>query len=114
MSQHGPRQPPFAFIQWKGTNACMDVHCTCGALLHIDADFAYNVRCPRCGQCYETGSYVTMFPVQPEALIGAAAITEFDGNEHADHYTVVAPEDNHRQCEHGWTIGGHYKCERCP
>ena len=37
---------PHGWIQWKGTNVCMDIHCKCGMLTHIDADFAYHVKCP--------------------------------------------------------------------
>lgn len=41
-----------AFIQWKGTDVCMDFHCDCGAWHHIDAFFVYAVRCT-CGQLWE-------------------------------------------------------------
>lgn len=37
------------FIQWKGTDVCLDVPCSCGALVHVDGFFAYTVRCPHCG-----------------------------------------------------------------
>lgn len=36
------------WIQWKGTDVCCDVHCYCGALLHVDGEFAYVVECPHC------------------------------------------------------------------
>lgn len=49
---------PGAFIQWKGTNVCMDFHCACGASSHVDADFAYAVRCPGCGRLYEMGVHI--------------------------------------------------------
>lgn len=39
---------PSAFIQWKGTDVCMDFHCECGAFCHFDGDFAYSVKCPHC------------------------------------------------------------------
>ena len=40
--QHGAPEAPYAYIQWKGTDVCLDVHCTCGAeLLHYDGYFAY-------------------------------------------------------------------------
>jgi hypothetical protein len=44
---------PYAFVQWKGTDVCADIHCTCGHHSHIDAEFAYNVRCPGCGKLWE-------------------------------------------------------------
>jgi hypothetical protein len=45
-------QGAHAFIQWKGTDVCMDFHCECGAHHHIDAEFVYAVRCT-CGQLWE-------------------------------------------------------------
>lgn len=44
---------PYAFIQWKGTNVCMDFHCDCGAHCHYDGYFAYVVQCPHCGAKWE-------------------------------------------------------------
>lgn len=44
---------PSAFIQWKGTDVCMDFHCECGAFCHFDGDFAYTVRCPHCKTVWE-------------------------------------------------------------
>lgn len=46
------------FIQWKGTQVCMDFHCPCGSHGHIDADFAYFARCDACGALYELGTAV--------------------------------------------------------
>lgn len=42
-----------AFIQWKGTDACLDLHCTCGTDLHFDGDFAYAIRCWKCRAIWE-------------------------------------------------------------
>lgn len=44
---------PSAFIQWKGTNVCMDFYCRCGAHCHFDGDFAYTVKCPHCNTIWE-------------------------------------------------------------
>lgn len=44
---------PSAYIQWKGTDVCMDFHCKCGAFCHYDGDFAYIVKCPHCGTLWE-------------------------------------------------------------
>ena len=52
-----------ATIQWKGTNVCMDVHCPCGEHSHLDAEFAYFVRCPKCGVSYKVGERVTLTPM---------------------------------------------------
>lgn len=50
---------PYAFIQWKGTDVCMDFHCKCGAHCHFDGDFAYVVKCPHCEAIWEMPCYVT-------------------------------------------------------
>lgn len=46
------------FIQWKGTDVCMDFHCECGQHSHFDGDFAYVVKCMDCGTRYEMGTQV--------------------------------------------------------
>lgn len=48
------------FVQWKGTDVCIDVHCPCGALGHFDGYFAYYLHCPRCGTVYEAGTQVRL------------------------------------------------------
>lgn len=49
---------PNAFIQWKGTDVCMDVQCECGAALHHDGYFANVVQCPHCQAIYEMPAFV--------------------------------------------------------
>lgn len=44
---------PSAYVQWKGTDVCMDFHCECGAHCHLDGYFAYAVKCPHCGAEWE-------------------------------------------------------------
>lgn len=46
------------FIQWKGTEVCMDFHCPCGYGAHIDGGFAYFIGCAQCGAIYEMGTQV--------------------------------------------------------
>lgn len=46
------------FIQWKGTEVCMDFHCPCGHHGHIDSGFAYFVECGGCGALFELGTAV--------------------------------------------------------
>lgn len=42
------------FIQWKGTDLCMDFHCPeCEAHSHFDGFFAYHVQCPNCGTFFK-------------------------------------------------------------
>ena len=51
---------PHGWIQWKGTDVCMDIYCKCGHHSHIDADFAYSVECPACGTCYHCNPHVEL------------------------------------------------------
>jgi hypothetical protein len=55
---------PHGWIQWKGTEVCMDVHCSCGELSHVDGEFAYNVMCPRCGRVYMVNGHVELIELQ--------------------------------------------------
>lgn len=57
---YGDRPPPSVFLQWKGTDACFDFHCTCGARCHFDGNFAYTVECPHCHKVWEMPFY--LFP----------------------------------------------------
>jgi hypothetical protein len=55
------------FIQWKGTNVCMDWTCpTCGENQHTDGDFCYYLRCCSCGQYCHVGTNVTLTAVTPQ------------------------------------------------
>ena len=54
---------PHGWIQWKGTDVCMDVYCKCGKHSHIDADFAYNVKCPSCGTVYECNGHIELIEI---------------------------------------------------
>jgi hypothetical protein len=51
-------QRPATFIQWKGTNVCMDFYCVCGEQFHLDAMFAYAVQCPHCDRRYEMSTNI--------------------------------------------------------
>jgi len=57
---------PHGWIQWKGTNVCMDVYCKCGYHSHIDADFAYNVKCPNCGTIYMCNGHIEIIEIKQE------------------------------------------------
>jgi hypothetical protein len=46
------------FIQWKGTEVCIDFRCPCGFLGHFDGGFAYSVECSACGATYDLGTQV--------------------------------------------------------
>ena len=57
---------PHGWIQWKGTEVCIDLHCSCGAFLHYDGDFLYFWRCPQCSRVWEMGTHVSMYEVPLE------------------------------------------------
>jgi hypothetical protein len=57
---------PHGWIQWKGTEACVDLHCSCGAHGHFDGYFMYRVKCAHCGQAYAVAQNVVLAPVTPE------------------------------------------------
>lgn len=55
-----PQTPSYGWIQWKGTDVCMDVHCKCGHLAHVDAGFFYFYKCPACGSHYAVGQNIKL------------------------------------------------------
>lgn len=54
------------FIQWKGTDVCMDFWCKCGGGGHFDGYFAYTIKCPDCGAVYQLKSSVEMTELTPD------------------------------------------------
>ncbi len=61
MTKRDSNAPASVFIQWKGTSVCLDFHCfKCNTFAHLDADFAYYLKCPSCGQHYAMPSTVTL------------------------------------------------------
>lgn len=58
--QQVPGTDATTFIQWKGTEVCMDVTCPCGHHGHIDASFAYSLECPACGRFFDVGCAVAV------------------------------------------------------
>ena len=57
---------PHGWIQWKGTDVCMDIHCKCGESTHIDADFAYHVKCGSCGTVYFCNGHIELIELKQE------------------------------------------------
>ena len=57
---------PHGWIQWKGTAVCMDIHCKCGQHSHIDAEFAYHVKCPACGTVYLCNGHIELIEMQEQ------------------------------------------------
>jgi hypothetical protein len=58
------KNQPHGWIQWKGTNVCMDIHCKCGDLTHVDESFAYNVKCGTCGTVYMCNGHIELIEVK--------------------------------------------------
>lgn len=54
------------FIQWKGTNACMDLTCFCGHLNHYDQYFLYFAQCSKCKTVFELGAEVSLKVATPD------------------------------------------------
>ena len=48
------------WIQWKGTEVCIDLHCKCGYHGHYDGGFFYYYACPKCGAKYAVGQNVKL------------------------------------------------------
>ncbi len=61
------------WIQWKGTDVCMDIHCTCGAHHHHDGDFFYHFECPDCKRVFAVGQNVKLIELNPEQAAHAKA-----------------------------------------
>ena len=59
---------PHGWIQWKGTDVCIDLHCSCGDQLHYDGEFLYYWRCPSCLKVWEMGTHVSVYEVQGQEL----------------------------------------------
>lgn len=57
---------PHGWVQWKGTDVCMDIHCKCGHHSHIDAYFAYHVKCPKCGTVYMCNGHIELIELEQE------------------------------------------------
>lgn len=57
---------PHGWIQWKGTDACVDLHCVCGSHGHFDGFQMYRVQCKDCGRKYVVGQVVKLIEVTPE------------------------------------------------
>lgn len=68
---HGPENAafegkPHGWIQWKGTDACIDLHCVCGSHGHIDGYFLYHYECAACHRKYALGCNVPLIELTPE------------------------------------------------
>ena len=83
-SQDNPAVEPYAWIQWKGTDVCMDVHCNCGCDAHVDATFPYYYRCPKCKRLFAVGQNIKLI------LLSDAQVTRVESEE--AHVIIKATE----------------------
>lgn len=67
---------PHGWIQWKGTDVCMDIHCKCGCHSHVDAEFAYHVKCPECGAVYFCNGHIEFIEleIEPDSCVAVGEI----------------------------------------
>lgn len=84
-SQDHPRGESHGWIQWKGTDVCIDIHCVCGHSGHVDGDFFYHYRCPSCQRVYAVGQNVKLIPLTAEQVqfladAGLTIYTDTDGD----------------------------------
>lgn len=57
---------PHGWLQWKGTGACIDLHCVCGSHGHLDEEFLYFYRCAKCGRKYALDGHVKLVELNEE------------------------------------------------
>ena len=55
-----PPKKSHGFIQWKGTDACIDIYCDCGNQFHLDGEFLYETKCDQCNTKYELDSTIKL------------------------------------------------------
>jgi len=60
------KDEPHCWIQWKGTNVCMDFHCECGESSHIDDDFTYYIKCTKCKRVYFCNGHIELIELKEE------------------------------------------------
>lgn len=53
-------EQPSNFIQWKGTDVCIDLICSCGQQVHYDGYFLYAWKCAACKRIWEMAAAVGM------------------------------------------------------
>lgn len=71
---------PHGWVQWKGTDVCMDVHCKCGYLSHFDGDFAYFMECPKCHTVYMCSGHIEFIELEekPDVNVKVGDIDEWE------------------------------------
>lgn len=60
-----PEDGTHTFLQWQGTNVCMDFYCKCGDTMHFDNYSLFFVQCSACKTKYIMSTYVRAIEVPP-------------------------------------------------
>jgi hypothetical protein len=55
---------PCAWVQWKGTDVCMDISCDCGESWHLDSIGAYYVKCSACGKIFFCNGHIQLIEIE--------------------------------------------------
>lgn len=58
----------YGWIQWKGTEVCIDLHCDCGFLGHFDGEFFYYYECPNCKKKYAVGQNIKLIALTEKQI----------------------------------------------
>lgn len=74
-------EPPLTFIQWKGTDVCLDFTCECGWGGHFDGYFAYVIKCAGCGRLWEMPCYLAPRLSQRDPEYGGVVEPKADPDE---------------------------------
>jgi hypothetical protein len=74
-----PNDGPTGWIQWKNTDACVDLHCVCGTLGHFDGYHMYKVECQDCGRKYVVGQNIKLIELDTPELLDAGI--QWAGNQ---------------------------------
>lgn len=65
------------WIQWKGTEVCIDLHCVCGHHGHFDGEFFYFYECPQCHRKFAVGQNVKLIELTVDEVKHAEQGTGF-------------------------------------
>ena len=92
---------PDVFLQWKNTDACMDLWCACGADLHFDGYFADELTCGHCGQTWKLPHKLEPQAVKPsrqlKLVFDEAVLPALEGAE----FTIRWPQPTFGGAEAG-------------
>lgn len=93
-----PDTEPYGWIQHKGTDICIDLHCVCGYHGHYDGDFFYFYECPECHRKYAVGQNVKLIELPKELHAEVDSHVGFKSDEPTDDYGVpLSALDNKKE-----------------